>query len=241
MRAPDALRRAAPLIAEQGKPQMRTSYFAGLVAAAALVAGHAQATLMPTLEIEVGPIASIPITSGSVGIDGVSLEGLPVVGSTTQPVMQLDGSIASSVFNPLQIDATEFNLPNAGNLAQVGASISGTLAPKSSISWSVYLDAGNNPLGTGTLIASDSFSDPSPNVSLGFFDPVAAIPESLSGPFAFTEFVTVNVPTGETVTFDSSASATFSKVPEPASFAMFGAGLLALGLTARPRRTRNTP
>ncbi len=221
---------------------MRTPCMAGILAVATgLIAAHANAApLTPTLEFEGGGAASIPVTSGSISFGGFTVNGAPVVGSATQQVLQVDGSGAfGGLFGALPFMATEFNLSNPSPLVQFAAAITGTLAPSSSVSWSVYLDPNNIAFGTGELIASGNFSDPSSIVSLGFFDPVAALVKSVSGPFSLTEVVRVASPTGETVSFNSSATATSVPVPEPASLAILGVGLLGLGLvTPLRRRTR---
>ena len=208
----------------------------------ALVVGHANATpLTPTIEAQVGLVATVPITTGSVSFDGVTITGAPAIGTATQQKLQVDGAATVGFFNPLAISATEFNLSNPSPKAQVTAAISGPLAPMSTVSWSVYLDPKNVPLGTGELIASGSFSDPLSAFTLGFSDPVAAITRSLTGPFALTELLDITGPTGATVTFNSSITATSATVAEPGSLAVIGVGLLGLGMIApMTRRARAT-
>jgi MYXO-CTERM domain-containing protein len=218
---------------------MRTIFMAGLLAAVTTFAGARAnaAPLMPTIQFEDGPVASIPVTTGSLSFGGVTVSGAPVVGSATQRVLQVDGTVSlGPVFNPLFISATEFNLTLPGTATQVAAKISGTLSPHSTLSWSVYLDPNNDPFGIGRLIASDSFSDPSALLSVGFFHPIALATVAIEGPFSLTELLALSGPSGATVTFDSSATATQASVQEPGSLGLLGTGLLGLGLIALTRR-----
>jgi len=219
---------------------MRAISMAGLLAAATMFTGvDANASpLMPTIEFEDGPVASIPITTGSISFGGVTVSGVPVVGSATQRVLQVNGTVSlGKVFNPLPISATEFNLTLPSAVTRVDAEISGTLSPQSTLSWSVYLDPNNNPLGTGRLITSDSFSDPSALMSAGFSRSIAVAAVTVNGPFSLTELLSFSGPAGATVTFDSSSSATPAHVVEPGSLVLLGTGLLVLGLIS-PARLR---
>jgi hypothetical protein len=223
---------------------MRSLSMAGVLAAAtALAAMRANAApLVPTIEFADGPVATAPVTNGSVSFGGITVTGAPILGNATQDILQVGGSVTvGGLFNPLSIEATEFNLSNPGAVAQFIGAIAGTLAPLSSISWSVYLDRTNTPFGTGELIASGNFADPSSIVSLGFFQPATGVPETITGPFALSEFFTISAPAGSTVSFNSSATGTFSSVPEPGSVAMLGVGLLGLGLVTPLRRRARAP
>jgi hypothetical protein len=220
---------------------MRTFSIAGFLAAATTLGGiHANATpLPPTLEFSDGPVASVPVTTGNISFGGVTVNGAPVIGSATQQVLQVNGTVTTNLFNPLPISATEFNLSNPTGESLVAASISGTLAPMSSLSWSVYLDPTNNPFGTSQLIASGNFSDPSSVLGLGFVDPAPAVFEAVPGPFSLTELLSISAPTGSALSFTSSVTATSVPASEPASLAVLGSGMLGLGLIAQARRRRS--
>jgi len=215
---------------------MRAHVLAGLLTAATgLLSVPAHAASTPTIEFEEGPLATKPATGGTVSVADLTATGAPLVGSATQSILQLGGKVSLGVFNPLNISVTEFNLTSPGALDSFIAAISGILPASASVSWAAYFDPNNNPFGTADLIASESFTDPSPNIVLGFTDKVPSA-GTLSGPFSITEFLTISAPAGDTVPFSSTITATSSAVPEPGSVAVFGLGLTTLGLLASRRR-----
>ena len=73
------------------------------IPALALISGAANA-LAPTLEFQDGGAASVPVTSGSISFEGVTVNGLPVVGSIGAPELQVNGSVTLGAFNPLNVD-----------------------------------------------------------------------------------------------------------------------------------------
>jgi hypothetical protein len=81
-----------------------------LLAILALTLFGANADVL-SLKIQVGNIGSIPVTTGSVSYGGVTVNGVPVVGSIEEPELQTNGLLAlRAADNPLDILSTEYNL-----------------------------------------------------------------------------------------------------------------------------------
>jgi hypothetical protein len=221
------------------EPNMRISPFDRIllaIAALALCSGGANA-LTPTLEFEAGPVASVPVTTGSISLGGVTVIGLPLVGSEEEPELQVNGSSVTlgSLFNPLDVDSTEYNLGGSSGEASFAAAISGTLGPGTSLDWSVYYDPANAPFGDAKLLASDDLKNPSGLVSVGFFVPLQTASGPIEGPFSLTEMLSIGGPPGGQVSFDSSIVA---KVPEASTWAMMLIGFAGCGLLFREAKRR---
>ena len=216
------------------RPKMQIHRHTRILAAAALVlsGASAEAALQPTMELTDGALASEPITTGVISVDGVTATGAPIIGGPNQFELELGGSVETLV-SPLTIELTEFNLSGGPGLFNFTTSIDGTLSPMSSIDWSAYYDPTNTPFGEGQLLASKNFADPSKIVSLGFFAPGDAA-GSVSGPFSLTEVLTFNAQPGATLAFQSSIAAT--PVPELSTWAMMLFGFAGCGFMLR--RTR---
>ncbi len=215
---------------------MLTRPFDQILLASAVLALFSSAAnaVTPTLQFTAGPIASLPITTGSFSFGGVTVEGVPLVGSIEEPELRVNGSVSlGGLFNP--IESTEYNLGGGSGAASFTASISGTLEPLTSLDWSVYYDPANEPFGEARLLASGAFTDPTSLVTLGFFVPPVAASGPIAGPFSLTEVLSIGGPSGEQVSFNSLIVA---KVPEAPTWAMMLLGFAGCGLVFRQARRR---
>jgi hypothetical protein len=218
------------------EPNMLTRPFDRILLASAVLALFSSAAnaVTPTLQFTAGPLASVPITTGSLSVGGVTVEGVPIVGSIEEPELQVNGSVsAGGLFNP--IESTEYNLGGGSGAASFTASISGTLEPLTSLDWSVYYDPANEPFGETTLLASRNVANPSSITSVGFFVPPVTASGPIAGPFSLTEVLSIGGPSGEQVSFNSLIVA---KVPEAPTWAMMLLGFAGCGLILRQAKRR---
>ncbi|MGA8715234.1 MAG: PEP-CTERM sorting domain-containing protein [Roseiarcus sp.] len=196
--------------------------------------------LQPTMELSEGPLAHVPVTTGSISIGGLTATGAPLLGASDQSVLNFGGTVSlGGVFNPLSIDLTEFNLSDGAGRIKFTASIAGTLPVSGSISWAAYYDAGNTPLGTGLLLASTDLADPSSLTSVGFSVPAASVGGvSDGGPFSLSEIITLSGSSGSSFSFNGSITATVTAVPEPSTWAMLLLGFAGVGCAGYRRAMR---
>lgn len=196
--------------------------------------------LQPTMELSEGPLAHVPVTTGSISIGGLTATGAPLLGASDQSVLNFGGTVSlGGVFNPLSIDLTEFNLSDGAGRIKFTASIAGTLPVSGSISWAAYYDAGNTPLGTELLLASTDLADPSSLTSVGFSVPAASVGGvSDGGPFSLSEIITLSGSSGSSFSFNGSITATVTAVPEPSTWAMLLLGFAGVGCAGYRRAMR---
>ena len=92
-----------------------------------------------------------------------------------------------------------------------------------------YFDASNNGFAETSLLASFSCSSGTPGTCSS---PIYNTLEQITGPFSETQIFSATFTAGGAA-LQSSAQIVGTTVPEPASVAMFGMGLLGLGLVQR--------
>lgn len=163
---------------------------------------------------------------------GVPVVPMPALDVQTASISSMGSFIGSHTIT-FEITQTGLDSSTAGSpLASListfttNSLINGALI--SSVTLSNYVDANNNAFATSQLLASRTYTDGVTHAS-GPILGNATLPNSL---FSETVVITATF-TGSGATLN--ASSQIVAVPEPASIALFGAGLLGLGLAYRRR------
>lgn len=218
--------------------------FAAATAAAALLVGSAQpshATLM--LKVSDGSTTQTLTDSGGTGainfigsigsfiynvVTGLSA---PMIGSIDIPQMDLnfvDITARGGSGGTLTMTLTDTGFQGGGNdFMHFLSTIGGTINGGGSLSFDTYMDCGNTAFGMSTLLSSQTGVSGNPYSSSG--DKYVS---SCSGAYSLTELVSLQLPGSASISGDASLS-----VPEPSTIALFGVGLLGLGMAMR-RKTK---
>lgn len=228
--------------------------FAALAAAAVLVTAAAPSFATPMLRLSSGS-SSVTVSDEATGDSYIGVEGVvtyigsvgdfllnvttgmtkPAIGTATLPEMDLNSvDVSSSGGGILVIEFTETGFTNTSDaltfLTSIGGVVGGTSGSTDNLVFTVYVDEANNPFGTGTSIYSETFGAGafagSAFESVSFLDSVTLLPSS----YSITLVAQLTHGGAGSTSFNG-----FVTVPEPATVALLGMGLLAAGLTRRRR------
>ncbi len=193
------------------------------------------ATLIGSAMNVAGGFASATANDANFGVVQASVTGAPLLTSPDMANQSLQVTTGNGFTNPttLHVMITQQGLTGfpAGNLANTftGNTLA-SLGNYSSFTVRNYYDVTNAAFGTGTLMASASYS------GVGSFS---------TGPtvFSATPGALFSETTVYSITFTGpassvSGSAQIVAVPEPTAMTLFGAGLLGLGIARRARNRK---
>lgn len=150
----------------------------------------------------------------------------PLIGSVFQPILDLNSiDVSANAGGKLTISLTDTDFIGAGGIIQALSTIGGTLA-SGSLKVDTFLDCGNNAFGETTHLTSQTLS------GNPFSGSANAFVNGCQGNYSVTQVAVLTLPGGAIFSGDSMLA-----VPEPSTAAIFGIGLLGLGLALR-RKTK---
>jgi PEP-CTERM motif len=167
---------------------------------------------------------------GGVVFDLTTALADPVVGSADTAVLSLTQlAVTASSAARLTVSVTDTNRTLAPSVptAYFTSAIGGVLTGGGSLSAQTYVDLANTAFGVaGPGLGFGSYGN-------GAFSDESSTSFAYSGPFAMTQVAVLNLSSGALASFDLHSVAS---VPEPASVALVGCGLLATVAVFRRRR-----
>ena len=219
----------------------RNTIFAAALAVTAGLSAHAARAELITIGVQetgfdggaIETVATDASTPGSVGVNAlnfgtftvnnISALGFP---DMTSPALDTNSvNVSSDNAGTLKIYITEQGLPSPLGVSNFLSSFTTNLVNGAitSVTESTYIDSANGLFG-GTMLASATFT------AIGTSNKVTASPD-LTGPFSETTVYTIT----STGSGNANDTIDIATVPEPASIAIIGAGLLGLGGLRRRR------
>lgn len=168
-----------------------------------------------------GPIGNwiVNVTTGT---------GTPVTGTPTMPVIDLNSLVVSNTLGgTLTMMLTETSLIGSGGSDLFLGAIGGTVSnnPGTTLQYSAYVDSTNAAFGTETTVGNALFNSGAFAYSQATYAQTASL-------YSVTQTVTITALPGNLNT-NVSFNGELSMVPEPATLAILGFGLAALGVARR--------
>jgi len=154
--------------------------------------------------------------------------GTPVTGTATRPVIDLNSLVVSNMLGgTLTMSLTETSLIGSGGSDLFLGAIGGTVSNNAgtTLQYSAYVDSTNAAFGTETVIGNALFGNGAFSYSQATYAQTASL-------YSITQTVVITALPGNANT-NVSYNGELSMVPEPATLAVLGFGLAALGVARR--------